>query len=164
MHLNSAATDRLFLRILLKNLTAAPALLKAVRPPVSHLRSIDFLLNHLKHVTGSKYAPWCSGPCASASHCCSAGTLGFDRACIRRRLSGPFGSNPHSHSVEHLLEHLHPLFSLFCLSCFVTLSCFVNSSCLLLATLLFHGFLGPNRWLFYFLHGHLARVSFNQIQ
>ena len=42
--------------------------------------------------------------------------------------------------------------------------------------LLFHGFLGPNpwlfvngfsgpnTWLFYFLHGHLARVSFNQIQ
>ena len=25
------------------------------------------LLNHLKHVTGSRYAPWCSGPCASAS-------------------------------------------------------------------------------------------------
>ena len=24
------------------------------------------LLNHLKHVTGSRYAPWCSGPCASA--------------------------------------------------------------------------------------------------
>ena len=83
----------------------------------------------------------------------------FDRACIRR----------------HLLEHLHPLlFSLICLSCFVTLGCFVNS-CLLLAMLLFHGFLGPtpwlfvsvfsgpNPWLFYFLHGHLARVSFNQI-
>ena len=29
--------------------------------------------------------------------------------------------------MEHLLEHLHPLFSLFCLSCFVTLGCFVNS-------------------------------------
>ena len=42
-------------------------MLKAVRPPVSHLRCIDFLLNHLKHVTGSRYAPWCSGPCASAS-------------------------------------------------------------------------------------------------
>ena len=56
----------------------------------------------------------------------------FDRACIRR----------------HLLEHLHPLlFSLICLSCFVTLGCFVNS-CLLLAMLLFHGFLGPNPWLF----------------
>ena len=82
-------------------------------------------LNHLKHVTGSRYAPWCSGPCASVSH--SAGTLGFDRACIRRSLSGPFGSHPHSHSVDHLLEHLHSLFSLFCLSCVVTLSCFVNS-------------------------------------
>ena len=60
--------------------------------------------------------------------------------------------------MEHLLEHLHPLFSLFCLSYFVTL----DSSCLLLAVLLFHGFLGPNPgcfingfsgpnpWLFYF--------------
>ena len=74
------------------------------------------------------------------------------------------GSHPHSHSVEHLLEHLHPLlFSLLCLSCFVTLGCFVISCvCLLLAMLLFHGFLGPNPWLFYFLHGHLVRVSFNQ--
>ena len=55
-----------------------------------------------------------------------------DRACIRR----------------DLLEHLHQLlFSLICLSCFVTLGCFVNS-CLLLAMLLFHGFLGPNPWLF----------------
>ena len=42
-------------------------------------------------------------------------------------------------------------------SCFVgswvpTPGCFVN------------GFSGPNPCLFYFLHGHLARVSFNQIQ
>ncbi len=50
-----------------------------------------FTLTHLKHVTGSRYAPWYSGPCASVSHCCSAGTLVFDRACIRRRLLGPSG-------------------------------------------------------------------------
>ena len=101
MHLNSAENVCLFLRILLKNLTAAPALLKAVRPPVSHLRCIDFLLNHLKHVTGSRYAPGCSGPCASAS-----------TSFLELQVSSTF-----SHSVEHLLEHLHPLFSLFCLSC-----------------------------------------------
>ena len=95
------------------------------------------------------------------------------RPCMRTATSsGTFGSHPHSHSVEHLLEHLHPLlFSLFCLSCFVTPGCFVNSSCLLLTLLccsrvlgslpwLFvHGFSGPNPWLFYFLHGHLSRVS-----
>ena len=58
---------------------------------------------------------------------------------------------------------------------FVTLGYFVNS-CLLLVMLLFHGFLGPNPWLLfngfsdpnpwllYLLHGHLARVSSNQIQ
>ena len=60
--------------------------------------------------------------CASASHCCSAGTLGFDHACIRPRPSWTSGSNsrdspgtyltpshPLSHAVEHLLGHLHPL-------------------------------------------------------
>ena len=46
------------------------------------------LLNNLKHVT--------------------------DLAPLRRRHSWTFGSHPHSHSVEHLLEHLHPFFSLFC--------------------------------------------------
>ena len=88
------------------------------------------LLNHLKHVTGSRYGPWYSGPCASVSHCCSAGTLGFDHACIRHHIFWNFGYRPHPDSVEHLLEHLHPLFSLFCFSCFVTLGCFVNSLCL----------------------------------
>ena len=53
------------------------------------------LRNHLKHVTGSRYAPWCPGPCASVFHNCSAGTLGFDRACIRRRPSWTFASHPH---------------------------------------------------------------------
>ena len=85
------------------------------------------------------------------------------RPCMHTATSSwTFGSHPHSHSVEHILEHLHPFFSLFCLSRFVTLGCFVNSSCLLLAMLLFHGFLGPNPgcfingfsgpnpWLFYF--------------
>ena len=53
------------------------------------------------------------------------------RPCMHTATSSwTFGSHPHSHSVEHLLEHLHPLFSLFCLSCFVTLGCFVNSLCL----------------------------------
>ena len=32
---------------------------------------------HLKHDTCSRYAPSCSGPCASESHCYSAGTSGF---------------------------------------------------------------------------------------
>ena len=55
----------------------------------------------------------------------------------------------------------------------VTLSCFVNSLCLpavgtallcsrvlgSLPWLFVDGFSGPNPWLFYFLHGHLARVS-----
>ena len=54
----------------------------------------------------------------------------------------------------------------------VTLSCSVNSLCLpavgtallsrvlgSLHRLFVNGFSGPNPWLFYFLHGHLARVS-----
>ena len=55
----------------------------------------------------------------------------------------------------------------------VTLSCFVNSLCLpavgtallcsrvlgSLPWLFVNGFSGSNPWLFYFLHGHLARVS-----
>ena len=40
------------------------------------------------------------------------------RPCMHTATSSwTFGSHPHSHSVEHLLEHLHPLFSLFCHSC-----------------------------------------------
>ena len=127
------------------------------------LRYTDFLLNasRLLRLDSARgfvcwllIAPWYSGPCASVSHCCSTGTSVFDRACIRRQL----------------LEHLHPLlFSQICVSCSVTLGCFVNS-CLLLAMLLFHGFLGPNSWLFvngfsgpnpwlfYFLHNPWLRV------
>ena len=52
-----------------------------------------FTLPHLKHVTCSRYAPSCSGPRASASHCCSAGTLGFDRASIRPRPSWTSGGD-----------------------------------------------------------------------
>ena len=105
------------------------------------LRYTDFLLNASRllrldsaqgFVCWLLIAPWYSGPCASVSHCCSTGTSVFDRACIRRQL----------------LDHLHPLlFSQICVSCSVTLGCFVDS-CLLLAVLLFHGFLGPNPWLF----------------
>ena len=41
------------------------------------------MLSHLKHVLCSKFAPSCSGPCASSSHCCSSGTLASDSAWIR---------------------------------------------------------------------------------
>ena len=41
----------------------------------------------------------------------------LDLAPLHRRLSWTSRSCPHSHSVEQLLEHLHPLFSLFCHSC-----------------------------------------------
>ena len=119
------------------------------------------LLNHLKHVTGSRYAPWRSGPCASVSHCCSAGTLGFDRACIRRRLPGSSGLSTFSlcgtSSGTSAPTLLAVLFQLFCHTGLLR-----ELFRLLLAMLLFHGFLSPNPWLFYFLHGHLARVSFTQ--
>ena len=59
-----------------------------------------FTLPHLKHVTCSKYAPSCSGPRASASHCCSSGTLGFDRACTHGHvLPGPPGVTPGPHQT-----------------------------------------------------------------
>ena len=50
------------------------------------------------------------------------------RPCMHTATSSwTFGSHPHSHSVEHPVEHLHPLlFSLFRLSCFVTLGCTVK--------------------------------------
>ena len=98
---------------------------------------------HLKHVAGSRYAPWCSGPCASVSHCCSAGTSGLDRACIRRRLLGPSGLI-HILTLWHIFWNICTplLFSLFCLSCCVTLGCFVNSfvlACCWLCSSLFTG-------------------------
>ena len=69
------------------------------------------------------------------------------------------GSHPHSHSVEHLLEHLHPLFSLFCLSCshWVARELFVLPA--VGTALLCSRVLGSLPWLFHFLHGRLARVS-----
>ena len=86
------------------------------------------LLNHLKHVTGSRYAPWRSGPCASVSHCCSAGTLGFDRACIRRRLLGPSGLI-HILTLWNIFWNIchHSFPCCFVSALFVTLGCFVNS-------------------------------------
>ena len=80
------------------------------------------------------------------------------------------------------LIHIPTLWNIFwnicthsscCFVSAVTLSCFVNSLCLpavgtallcsgvlgSLPWLFVNGFSGPNPWLFYFLHGHLARVS-----
>ena len=48
---------------------------------------------HLNNIACSRCAPSRSGPCASESHCCSAATSGFDRACIRPRPSWTFGRN-----------------------------------------------------------------------
>ena len=149
-------------RVLLVSLAMHRLLLNSVTPPVSVpllLREDRLLLNHLKHVTGSRYAPWCSGPCASAS-------TSFPDL----RVSSTFSlcGTTSETSAPTLLAVLSQLF------CHNEL--LRELFRLLLAMLLFHGFLGPNPWLFangfsgrnpwlfYFLHGHLARVSFNQIQ
>ena len=67
---------------MLRGIPASPARVFACS---QHVRT--FTLSHLKHVTCSKLAPSCSRFCAATSHCCSAGTSGFDRACIRPRPS-----------------------------------------------------------------------------
>ena len=119
------------------------------------------LLNHLKHVTGSRYAPWCF----------------LDLAPLRRRLSWTSRSSPHSHSVEQLLEHLHPLFSLFCHSCHTELlrELFASACCWHCSSLFtgswvpipgcfVHGSSGPNPWLFLFPSRPLGTCFINQIQ
>ena len=110
-------------------------------------------LSHLKHVTCSKYAPSCSGPHASASHCCSAASSGFDRACIRPRPSWTFGCDsgdlPGPFSSTFSLcgtssgTSAHASLS----RCLVTLGRSQQHSILvrlLLAMLFYHGSLGPN--------------------
>ena len=99
------------------------------------------------------------------------------RLCIPLLLSWDFGVRPCMHAATYFLDlRVSSTFSLcgnifwniFTHSfsrCYVSavLSHWVASRtlhvCLLLAMLLFHGFSGPNPWLFYFLHGHFARVS-----
>ena len=119
------------------------------------------VMAHLKQIACSRYAPSCSGPCASASHCCSAGTSGFDRA-YGHVLPGPSGVTPGTHSSG---TSAHA--SLSC--CLVTLGCSgtlsnTSSACCWPCS---------QPWLFFFmgswvptvavflLHGHLARVSSN---
>ena len=101
------------------------------------------MLSHLKHVTCSRYAKSCSGPCASESHCCSAGTWVFDRACIRPRPSRTLGRN----SRDSLFWNICTRFSFSLLGHAGLLwdaqQHFVR---LLLAMFFSHGCLGPGPW------------------
>ena len=121
------------------------------------------------HAPSRRSAPSCSGPCASASHCCSAGTLKCDRACIRSRPSWTSGVTARIH-----LASFSSTFSLCgtaftspgtsappsyfrCLvargrivkSVYLLLTVLVR---LLLAMLFLHGSWGPTPWLF----GHMG--------
>ena len=130
-----------------------------------------FTLPHLKHVTCSRYAPSCSGPGASASHCCSAGTLGLDRACIRPRPSWTSGSD--SRALWNILWNIcsHFSFSLLGHTGLLWHSSLPQQHFILVRLLLalllshgqpclfLHGSLGPNLRLFFFPHVLLARVS-----
>ena len=118
------------------------------------------LLNHLKHVTGSRYAAWCSGPCASAS-----------TSFLDLRVSSTFSlcGKSFGTSAPILLAVLSQLFchtgllrELFLPAVGYDLVSWVLGSQHLAVLLM--GSRVPIPGCFAFLHGHLARVSFNQIQ
>ena len=118
------------------------------------------LLNHLKHVTGSRYAPWRSGPCASAS-----------TSFLNLRVSSTFSlcGSSFGTAAPTLLAVLSQLFchtgllrELFLPAVGYALVSWVLGSQPLAVLLM--GSRVPIPGCFTFRHGHLAGVSFNQIQ
>ena len=66
------------------------------------------MLNHLKHVRH-----WLEIRTMVFWTLLLSWDFGVPPCMHTAKSSWTFESHPHSHSVEHLLEHLHPLFSLF---------------------------------------------------